>query len=694
MMKSKNKIIKIESSVQIFLLVISIIAFSVLIAPKISALDKGWEHKLQDKYGEDYEHRFFPYEYDSGGSSPIPGAVLPWDSGSPIEEGGVSSPIGVIALGQGMAVDYIVAGTLWAVTVYGIGQVLGNILGFEGGQVSAISTALSAGIFANYVAKGFGAESGLIGGQLGLGALGWGIVVGVVVFEIMWKSQSTELIVFECYPWQASDKGKDCEKCNSELYPCTEYRCKSLGQACSLLNEGSEQEMCAWVNPGDVKSPIIEPWKDVLTEDHNYQPDNTIRPPDRGVNIFHAKSGDGCVKAFAPLEFGIQVNEPAQCKIDYERKDNFDDMAYYFGNSNIYKYNHSQKLSLPGPDAINAEAPELEADGNYNLYVRCKDANGNANDDLFVFKFCVEKGPDVTPPKIEDTSITNDMPFQYGLNQTDLEVYVNEPAECKWSRVDQDYENMEHDMSCSRHVWEMTNQMLYKCLTTLTGLIDRQDNIFYFRCKDQPLALESDRNTNRESYKFVLKGTQPLNIVDVHPNETVIGYTAPIPIYLELETENGYNLGDSWCYYGIDKSERNSTQMFETGENKHKQRLDLAGGEYTYYFWCVDLGGNSDTAETTFRVEIDIEPPMVVRVYHEGGNLKILTDEKSSCSYQTNEERECSFEILEGTNMPYTNSTEHFADWIVGKTYYIKCQDQNGRQPLPNECSIIITAQD
>lgn len=244
----------------------------------------------------------------------------------------------------------------------------------------------------------------------------------------------------------------------------------------------------------------------------------------------------------------------------------------------------------------------------------------------------------------------------------------------------------------------MNNQMLYKCTTTLTGLLDRQDNDFYFKCKDQPLLKgtdkESDRNSNTESYKFTLKGTQLLNIKQgsVKPNETVKGAGTLATVYLELETENGYNYGDSYCSYSLTSNEKDYIQMFETGTNKHKQRLDLSSGEYRYYFQCVDLGGNSAWTNTSFKVEIDNNAPVVVRVFKEGTKLKIITDEKSSCSYSNSDDKKCNFAIDEGMNMPYANSTEHYSDWTT-KNYYIKCEDLGGRQPNPTDCSIIVKPQ-
>ena len=351
----------------------------------------------------------------------------------------------------------VVQGALWAIAVYASLKMIGNALGFEPEKVNAAASAAAAGIFAGKTAAGLFGKEGAFAGKLGgfgkfIGAhpVAIGIGVGIAVFILTYKKTTEKLVTFECRSWDAPTGGANCEKCNEGLLPCSEYRCKSLGQACQLLNAGTNEEKCANVYVGDVNSPVIETWKDVLTKEHNYNPDTAIRPPDRGVKVVYQKSSDGCVKAFTPLTFGVLTNEPAQCKIDDTRKNNYEEMTYFFGASNTYKYNHSQTLSLPSPESINAEAPELKADGVYSMYVRCQDANGNSNDDLFVFSFCVEKGPDVTPPRIEGTSIANNMPFQFGLNETDLEVYVNEPADCSWSKVDKDYSTMENSMSCSQ----------------------------------------------------------------------------------------------------------------------------------------------------------------------------------------------------------------------------------------------------
>jgi len=221
--------------------------------------------------------------------------------------------------------------------------------------------------------------------------------------------------------------------------------------------------------------------------------------------------------------------------------------------------------------------------------------------------------------------------------------------------------------------------------------------MFYFRCKDQPAGKsEADRNTNSESYPFNLIGTQPLIITQVEPanNSVIKGSGNSATIYLRIETDNGYDHGDSTCAYSDTGADDDYIQMFETGTNKHEQRLDLSAGEHEYYLLCGDLGGNADSSQIKFDIEIDNNEPIVVRVYNDANKLKLVTNENSTCSYQTNIDKGCNFQIGEGTNMPYTNSTEHYAEWKLNQNYFVRCMDENGKQPIAQEssagCSVVV----
>lgn len=591
---------------------------------------------------------------------------------------------------------HIASGLAWSITAYGIIHMIGPMFGLEGLAVDSLSKASFGGIMAGkttyglikeggWLAKEFGTKTwGMTPGQFSFVA---GATVAALIFYSTYKSESQETITFECEPWQAPTKGKHCEECNEQGLPCSEYQCRSLGQACELLNKGTDEEKCAWVGREDVSYPVIKPWDDALLADYEYKPDNTLSPPDRGVIVWNKDSTTGCAKAFTPLTFGVTLDEPGQCKVDYLRKSNFEEMGFYLGGSTLFDYNHSQAMSLPGPSALKAANLTLENDGDYELYVRCQDANGNYNTANFVFKYCVEKGPDTTPVLIVTTNLLNNMPIAYNQTEVDLEVYINEPAECKWSHLDQSYDDMEEEMSCSSSVLEMNAQMLYKCSTTLTGIKSRVENKFYFRCKDQPSG--EDRNVNSESYEFVLIGTQPLVINSVLPNGTIKDSTETVKVTLEAKTSAGYNEGEAVCYYSYTGDDDSYIMFFETNAHTHSQDLWLTSGDYEYSVKCIDLGGNSDIEIVEFSVESDSSSPIVVRVYHEETYLKLITDEEAECVYDT---VDCSYLFDDGTKTTTVDDTDHFTDWDIKTSFYVKCQDKYGNQPPPDQCSIIVRA--
>lgn len=559
----------------------------------------------------------------------------------------------------------------------GIGATIGVMAGGDNGQLWGSIAGTVGGAIA-------GLTEGALG-QIGSSLLGVGVAAAIFIFT--YKKSSQEIVEFQCLPWQAPIGGGDCEKCN-ELKECSEYSCKSFGQACDIINPGSKEQKCINKNPDDVNSPLIIMKQ--ITKGYKYSPDNAVRPPATGVKI--SRDNAECIKAFTPLEFRFETNEPGQCKIDYNLTKGFDEMAFYVGGESLFVYNHTERLSLPTPE-INTSTITIYNNRNYILYLRCKDGNGNFNQDPFSVSFCVEEGPDTTPPIIDSVNIPSGNPIQFNKTRLDIEVYVNEPSECKWSKEDKSYSNMENSMACDTEAWEMNNNLVYTCRATLTGIENRKENLYYFRCKDKPFDNENDRNENKQSYLYKVIGTQPLNIISISPvgNETISGSTDTIPVYLEIDTDNGYNNGESICYYSNVKPlhEEDYIQFSDTGGNEHTQRQDLISGNYQYYVKCVDLGGNAAYNISSFRVDVDRREPSVVRIYKED-ELTIVTDEKAECGYST---KDCNFEIDTGVKMLTQNNEMHYAEWKINQNYYIRCKDKYENQPNPNVCSIIARPQ-
>jgi len=597
----------------------------------------------------------------------------------------------------------------WAVVAYAAVKMLGGLFGLDDTVTDSLALGAAAGFGvgrgtyflarSHEVGTGFGWE-GFWHGNAGAGSYGLaaGVIVAAIVIYLTYAKTKEKTYEYTCDPWQAPTGGSKCEECNKQgILPCSEYQCRSLGQACKLVNPGTGEEKCVWVNPKDVNPPVMQPWIDALLPDYKYTPDNTLSPPDRGVFIQNNNATNKCVSAFTPLRFGINIvgggvndqPEPAKCKIDYLGKRNFSDMDYWFGGSQLLRYNHTQIMSLPGKAAYDAENIEINNDGNYTVYVRCQDENGNFDTANFVFKFCVDAGPDTTAPVIVSTSIINGMPIAYNQSSVNLTVYVNEPADCRWDRLDVEYADSKNPMTCSKSVTNMNAQMLYKCSTVLTGLKNAEENKFYFRCKDQPTGIaDSNRNTNAESYVFTLGGTIPLVINKVGPNETVRDNTDPVKVTLTAETNAGAEEGKSLCYYkNASASEDKYVQFKNSASNKHSQDLFLPEGSYNYNIKCVDLGGNSATKSTSFYVESDSEAPIVVRAYKEETNIKLITDEEAECVYDV---LNCNYLFGDGIALTTLSGINHFTEWDTSKNFYVKCKDEYGNEPAPDKCSIIV----
>ena len=575
---------------------------------------------------------------------------------------------------QGGGWSSLWTGVQWAVTAYFLGTMIGDALGMSEDNSQALGYALGAGVGVyqglNTYAAGTGKDVGGWFGSEGTfgGNAGWtGLILAALVFIYMYKKVDTKVVTFTCLPWQAEVGGDVCEDCNDADLPCSEYRCKSLGQNCEIVNSGTEDEKCVNINPKDVDPPVIKPNYDVLTKGHEYT-DVSNSPPGPGFNIIDSGSSDGCLKAFTPLEFGLTIDEPAQCRIDFNHTEKFEDMVAYMGGSNLYLYNHSEKFRLPSSAALKNGSLIVENGEELTFFVRCRDKNGNENGAEYAVNFCVDPTPDATAPVIEATSVMNGGCVAEGVGMAEVRFYTNEPAQCRWSTVDQSYENMMNDMDCGDATYQSNTALLFTCISELGG-IPRDGAEFYVRCADRA----DDVNIMKQSYVFSLRGSTALVLKNLRPNETISGAIDPMPVELYAETLFGCNEGQAVCFWsddGVDYIEFFDTN---TEDGINTQRLDLPGGEHRYYVRCIDAGGNLVESNVSFTLDIDTNPPIVARIYEEDEMLKIITTRESDCAYSFDN---CDFVFDEGTEMPYGKSTVHVAEWNEDRTYYIKCRDE------------------
>ena len=606
---------------------------------------------------------------------------------------------------QSAAINIATTAAVAAVFYFGTYYILTGILNTNEGVAQSLATALAAGYI---YGTGAGALIGLLGGSSlsisiwgPLAISGWGLI-GVGVGLLAWTffgvhDQKLEAVQFTCAPWQPQSGGTSCDKCNKGDLPCTKSKCQSLGAACELLNEGTSDEACVWNNRNDISPPTISSWDGPLDKTkYEYVPATATLPGDNGgtegVTIKYKGSSDGCVPAFSRIFYGISLDKFAKCKWDINRTDNFAEMTNYLSNG--YSLENHTILSLHGgATELGYEGINLTNGGNYQIFVRCESANGYSNVGTFVFKYCVQNAPDTTAPTIALTDPLNGWYIENGKTSQDINVYTDKPADCKWSHSDEGYDSMPNAMTCSQSVTEMNANTFYKCSTTLDGLKDNVENDFYFNCKSYPSAPEGSRYTMATNYKYVLTGTQPLVIDSVTPTDgaTIKDSTQSVKVTLTAKTSAGYNKGQAWCSLKPTSASDSSYVLFaNTNSYQHSQDLWLNAGSYDYTIKCCDLAeltGNCATQETTFNVETDFEAPIVTRVYNDNNQLKIVTNEQANCVYGTND---CSYDFKDGIKLTTTDNLQHTTDWNTNSNFYIKCQDQFGNLPSPDECSIVV----
>jgi len=503
------------------------------------------------------------------------------------------------------------------------------------------------------------------------GLIIWGIL------ELFGIGDTKEKIVeFKCLPWQPLSGGDSCDACNPEDeldVPCSKYRCDSLGQTCELINQGTEQQKCVDNKPDDLSSPKISPLLKTITEGYQY-----YNIQGTGFEILSAD--DSCIPEYTNVLFGIKTDKPAQCKISLSPLKIYDEIDEYFGGSNLYLTEHETILNIPSIEAFANQyaltPAQIEELGEIDFYVKCKSVNGVVNEAAYTIRSCVKPGPDLTAPYVTKISPINGAYTAYGATEQQISLWVNEPANCRWSFADNDYTDMENKMQCQT---SLGSYELYgwPCSTTLS----LESNKFYIKCKDT----SENNNTMSTSYVYELKpSSSELRIIDISPNGTIVSGVEPVTITLTAATSGGVD-GTAKCSFSFGDS---YIEFFETNSKTHSQVFStITRGTYNIDIRCVDVAGNIAESSTSFKVDIDTEAPIITRAYYDAG-LTIITNEPATCAYSV---IDCNFDIENATAMSSTEK-EHNADWDTEQTYYIRCQDEYGNQP--GKCSIIIRPYD
>jgi len=535
-----------------------------------------------------------------------------------------------------------------------------------------------------------------------------GIVVVAVVMILQFAlglGKTREVnVVFKCKPWQPPIGGQECDKCGENGLPCTAYSCSALGQTCQLVNEGTSKQACVDISPNDVSAPVITPSLGVITKNYSYTDLNS-----NGFKIKNNKN-EGCIEAYTQVTFGVNTSEYAYCKYDSIHTTSFSEMSEDFGD-NYYQKSHEMSIFMPSLESLGLPGYDPARKADYNLYVRCQDKNGNANLKEYNINFCVKPGIDLTPP-IVNARLPGYEYVKYNAMKINASIYTNEPSECRYDSEDVSYDLMANQMQCLNTLSQQEAKG-WRCDAEFS--IPENDSVYYINCKDQPWLVESPdgmenakiivpddsqesgiremevtpdrkRNSMVQNYQYLIKKSKSeLQIDSIKPNgETIKAAVQPVSVDVEVKTSGGSEEGSAECMYRFND---NYINFYNTFNTVHTQTFQsMTSGEKEMEVKCIDFAGNAAYRNTTFRIEIDVNPPEITRVYNSGG-LTIVTDEESTCSYTNEFSSDCDFTDKKVYNMT-GEGLVHTTSLDVGLTYYIKCKDKFGKGP--GGCSKIV----
>ncbi|MCS7134735.1 MAG: hypothetical protein NZ889_02665, partial [Candidatus Pacearchaeota archaeon] len=516
-------------------------------------------------------------------------------------------------------------------------------------------------------------------GLVSIPGVGWvALAAFLITFAVTqllyWLTYEEEFYVIQCLPSRPPIGSDKCDLCNEDPErPCSKTRCEILGLGCTFNDSVTIMGKKFLIADGicmAIYNDGLPPWitnievKDLQGRQYNVNPPTTTGPTTIEIN----KDNGEPIPDGTQLIIKLKLNERAFCMWDLVS-------TYSIVNMTGAYQNGAFSQELTETFVVHRNQPVY--------YVRCADAYGNANVAEYIFRFSVTSGPDLTPPIILGTDRDYNKKFRYGISELSLFIYVNENASCRWSKRDTIYELMDVSTECTT----ILTPSGFKCGTILTGLQSEVANYFYIRCKD------SAGNVMQQSHQLVLYPTPPLQITKINPeNNTIIKSCEIRKITLEAETNDGAEEGNATCYW---KNQTMINQMIfsQTFGKIHKTNISGEGTQ-VISINCYDSALNLATNVTTFTIEKDDRAPTITRIFRDGDQLVLRTDEPATCTYSKT--ASCNFSAtrwFERKVFETTGQLEHRKK-IEEEKIYVKCYDScmNGASPQ-DSCTIIVLSE-
>jgi len=334
-----------------------------------------------------------------------------------------------------------------------------------------------------------------------------------------------------CDVWKPPYEGQ-CEFCeDSDLYPCTEYKCRSLGEDC-VYKETAGFGKCSKADD-DEKGPTLVLDEDKL--DSAYLAPKDLYLDYRGYKIkpkvvpgsffklpFKTSEESICQMSYFPSEFiddlpNIGVQEEIDPSLDHEFNvwiletdmlreimrssfdvDSFIELATILVDYRTGFVTLAQKYGIDVDDLLDVvdtffdnsyieylKAMVLSADQNrLYFFISCTDSAGNTNSDVFVRFDIIENYKDTQAPFI--LGIEPESGSTVSSEEILVRLYVNEPVECRYSNITAEFNEMTDLFQCESLFPFFAETGSLQCLANIE--LKQNENDFHISCKDNPLT--------------------------------------------------------------------------------------------------------------------------------------------------------------------------------------------------------------
>ena len=466
-----------------------------------------------------------------------------------------------------------------------------------------------------------------------------------------------------CNLYSAPKGFLDCSRCDDDKrFPCTEYKCKSLGDLC-IFDYMDGDPICKEPDIKDVEPPKIEF-------------DETLLPSDFSVvrTTLESYSGFEVYPALMPytsFTFGIRSNEPVSCKLDFSPKTRYGNIPSFFIGDSSFRQRQNITIRVPPKiifpqnikefletqtnksfldsigksrdvyEKFKMQAERNENDplryaidlvdsiseslsslapiiiksvdgGSYYLFVKCTDLAGNENEEGFFIKLNINEMADDKEPIIEEISPKNN--GYTSLDYTDATLYISEPSKCRYSKNDATYEEMKNFFECENSPYRISpiKGGTYKCSQNIETTAN--PSIVYIRCQDNPqiakdyslTVVKSDKNN------VVFPSNYPNQLLDmVKAMEEEINLTT-IALAYELKIYNAQDIAnmniitdDNTCSYDYSISNfddmRNKMDCLQI-ENRNlcRAQINVPENESNLYISCANITTDRNTNTKSF----------------------------------------------------------------------------------------------